>query len=392
MSKVNRIYCFSFLSLIILLLVGSCTSNSHKAYLAEKPNVYQQSIANKKLLFVSNQDGDREIFITNLNGENLKQLTHNRRDDYDASWSPNSQFILFTSNRNNGDSEVYIMHADGSQQTNLSRSPGYDGQPRWSPDGRTIAFTSDREGDIAIFSMGLDGADVRKLTTDNTASTSYTEPVWSPNGQWIAYRKQNERAKGDLWLVKLSNGQHRQLTNNEKFDDDLPRWSPDSEKLIYQSRRDKEYNIYSYDITSNKEFKLTNLPSADSRPRWSHSGEEIVFLSTRGSTGRTQVFIMKKDGSDQQGLTDNRFQVNDAEWLDDDTGILYVSWQRGNVSNVFLADLKSGEHKVISPAKGYQSQPLLEPAVFLTRSKKLPNHLPLLQNMTQKSHVAIVRQ
>ena len=129
------------------------------------------------------------------------------------------------------------MHADGSQQTNLSRSPGYDGQPRWSPDGRTIAFTSDREGDIAIFSMGLDGADVRKLTTDNTASMSYTEPVWSPNGQWIAYRKQNERAKGDLWLVKLSNGQHRQLTNNEKFDDDLPRWSPDSEKLTYQSRQ-----------------------------------------------------------------------------------------------------------------------------------------------------------
>lgn len=360
MSKKNLSY---FLSTVIVILIASCTP-THYASHSTLNNQPTQLDYVKKILFVSNQDGDREIFITNLKGENLKQLTHNSRDDYDASWSPDGQFILFTSNRDDGNSEVYVMGIDGRQQTNLSVNAGYDGEPSWSPDGKLIAFTSDREGAIEIYTMALDGSEIKKLSPNESKNTSYSQPIWSPDGRWIAYRKQNERAKGDLWLVDLDKNQHRQLTNNEKFDDDLAHWSPDSSKLIYQSRRNKEYNIYLYNVNDNKELKLTNLPSADSRPRWSNQGEEIVFLSTRGPTGRTQIFIMEEDGSQQQGISDNRYQVNDAEWLDDDSGILYVSWQRGGVSNVFLADLKSGKHDVISPADGYQSQPLLEPAVF----------------------------
>jgi TolB protein len=392
MCKTKFRYCSSFLFAVILLSTSSCTNKLYSSHSAKDNLTHRFNNDDRKLLFVSNQDGDREIFLTNLKGENLKQLTHNNRDDYDASWSPDGQFILFTSNRDNGNSEVYIMAVNGSQQKNLSKSPGFDGQAHWSPDGKSIAFTSDRDGAIAIYIMDKDGGDLKKLSIDKSISSIYTQPVWSPNGKYIAYREQNEWAKGDLWLVNLDNNQHTQLTNHEKFDDDLPQWSPDSSKLIYQSRRNKEYNIYLYNVNNNKEFKLTNLPSADSRPRWSKQGEDIVFLSTRGPSGRTQVFIMKEDGSQQQGITDNRFQVNDAEWLDDGTGIIYVSWQRGGVSNVFLADLKSGKQDVISPANGYQSQPLLEPAVFSKQSKQskqLSNHLPSSHDVTRKSNIAL---
>lgn len=346
------------------LLTVSCSNNVNLVSSAKNTNSPKYMNPNRKLLFVSNQDGDREIFITNLKGENLTQLTQNSSDDYDASWSPNGQHILFTSNRDNGNSEVYIMRTDGSQQVNLSKSAGYDGQARWSPDGNSIAFTSDRDGAIGLFIMTpMTGNDIRKLSFEHSKNVGFSQPVWSPNGKWIAYRKQNERAKADLWLVDVDKNKHRQLTNNDKFDDDLPNWSPDSNKLIYQSRRNREYNIYLYNINSNKESKLTNLPSADARPRWSNQGNEIVFLSTRGPSGRTQVFIMNEDGSRQHGITDNRFQVNDAEWLDENR-LIYVSWERGNVSNVFLTNIKSGVHYAVSPANGYQSQPLLEPVVF----------------------------
>lgn len=361
---------------VVIILTVSCANNIVTSNSLTIEKSAQFNSAKKKLLFVSNQDGDREIFLTNLNGENLKQLTFNNRDDYDASWSPNGQMILFTSMRDNGNSEVYIMNADGSHQRNLTKSAGYDGQASWSPDGKQIAFTSDREGQIDLYITNVGGSEIRKLSVENSKTFSYTKPVWSPNGKWIAYRKQNERAKGDIWLFDIGKNKHSQLTSNGKYDDGQPHWSPNSSKLIYQSRRNREYNIYRYDLNTNKEFKLTNLPSADSRPRWSNQGKKIVFLSTRGKSGRTQIFIMKEDGSQQQGITDNRYQVNDAEWLPDDQGVIYVSWQRGRVSNVYKVDLKSGEHGVVSPANGYQSQPLLEPAVFSKDSKQLSNHLP----------------
>ncbi|MDX2368359.1 MAG: DUF5050 domain-containing protein [Colwellia sp.] len=370
MYNTNFRYCFSFLFTVILLSTISCTNKLYTSPSAKENHTPQLNNIDRKLLFVSNQDGDREVFLTNLKGENLKQLTHNNRDDYDASWSPDGQFILFTSNRDGGNSEVYVMAVDGSQQRNLSRSPSYDGQARWSPDGKFIVFNSDRNGSIGLYIMSFDGKNIKQVSKDDM--DGYVFPSWSPNGEWISYSKQDFNGKSNVWIVKADGSEHQQLTNNRKSEEGQVHWSPDSQKLLYHSRRNREYNIYLFDLKSTKEQQLTYLRSADSRPQWSNKGDQIVFLSTRGPVGRTQLFIMKEDGSQLKSLSDGRFQVDDATWLLDDSGLLFVSWQQGRVSNVYSVDVKTGEQIAISPAKGYQSQPLPEPAAlpkFLSLSR-----------------------
>ena len=56
-------------------------------------------------------------------------------------WSPDGRKIAFVSDRD-GNSEIYVMNADGSGQRRLTRNPAYDADPAWSPDGRTIAFVT----------------------------------------------------------------------------------------------------------------------------------------------------------------------------------------------------------------------------------------------------------
>ncbi|MDF2177049.1 DUF5050 domain-containing protein [Aliiglaciecola sp. CAU 1673] len=318
--------------------------------------------SSQRILFVSNQDGNREIYTVLLDGSSLERLTHNTRDDYEASWSPDGKAILFTSNRDNGNSEIYVMNADGSQQTNLSKWKGFDGQPAWSPDGQHIVFVSDRSGPMQLYSINKDGRNLHQLTTDEIQSCD--SPVYSPDGKMLAYRKLNERAKGDLWVLNLSDMRHRQLTNNPGYEDSPPRWSPDGQSLVYDSRRERQYNIYRYDLQTNKESQLTHLHTSDIQPVWSNSGEYISFLSTRGPHGRTQLYIMREDGSDQTSITDGLSQVDNPTWFSDESRMLLVSWQGNWYSNVYVVDLESGALRIVVPAKGYQSQPLPEPVLL----------------------------
>ena len=76
--------------------------------------------------------------------------------------SPDGQHIAFMSQRD-GNWEIYGGNADGSAVARLTTSNGNDGLPAWSPDGRTIAFVSDRGGSWAMWAMNSDGSWQRKL-------------------------------------------------------------------------------------------------------------------------------------------------------------------------------------------------------------------------------------
>ncbi|SEK41411.1 WD40-like Beta Propeller Repeat [Colwellia chukchiensis] len=358
-----------YVFIVAIALVATGCSNSPDVSYSSQQNQYDP--LSTQLLFVSNQDGDREIFLTNFAGDELKQLTYNNRDDYDASWSPDGQHILFTSLRDNGNSEIYTMRVDGSQQRNLSNHAGYDGQARWSPDGQSIVFNSDRHGGIGLYLMSANGEHVKRLSKDEP--DSYVHPAWSPNGKWLSYSKVRPNGKSNIWIVNSDGTIHQQLSTHLKSEEGQVHWSPDSQKLLYHARRNRIYNIYLYDLTANTERQLTDLKAADSRPKWSNKGDKIVFLSTRGPLGRTQLFTMKEDGSQLKSLTDARYQVDDAIWQLDDNALFFVSWQNGQGSNVYWLELSTDKQRAISPAKGYQSQPIPEPAALPKFLSKVRN-------------------
>ena len=89
---------------------------------------------------------------------------------------PAGNRIAFVSNRD-GNFEIYVMDADGSNQTRLTNDPGWDTMPAWSPDGSRLAFGSDRDGNAEIYVMDADGSNQRNLT-NNPAWDG--DPAWSP--------------------------------------------------------------------------------------------------------------------------------------------------------------------------------------------------------------------
>jgi Tol biopolymer transport system component len=129
-----------------------------------------------QIAFVSNRDGNDEIYVMNADGSEVHRLTHNEVDDWWPVWSPDGKQIAFTSGRD-GDYAVYLMKADGTEQRRLTYGEADDWRASWSADGTQLAFQSNPEGQWDIYVINADGTGLRRLTTSGAADQ---HPAWRP--------------------------------------------------------------------------------------------------------------------------------------------------------------------------------------------------------------------
>lgn len=205
--------------------------------------------------------------------------------------------LAFVSERD-GNREIYVMNADGGEQTNLTRNPAADTQPDWSPDGTRIAFVSDRGNYQEIYVMGADGSQPVRLS-----SHEYEEwaPDWSPDGQRIVFSCGDTMGGRNLWVMNADGSGRQALTKGSDFHDS-PRWSPDGKYIVYalRYRNDGHSNqqIYVMNADGSGVTRLTTGSSTDYAPIWSPDGSKILFNSY-AIEGAYELHVMNADGSDR---------------------------------------------------------------------------------------------
>src|SRR5215475_2831153 len=95
-----------------------------------------------------------EIFLAKADGSEAKPFLPNPAEDWNASFSRDGQWIIFTSARD-GSADIYRAHPDGSGLERLTDDPAFDDQGTLSPDGRKLAFVSTRSGHTDIWTLDL---------------------------------------------------------------------------------------------------------------------------------------------------------------------------------------------------------------------------------------------
>ncbi len=196
------------------------------------------------IAFVSMRTGVGHIYKIDINGKNLQRLT-NQGDNSSPAWSPDGQSIAFSST-GNGRFGIYVMDADGKQPRqiiNLLPGGGLPYSPTWSPDGKQIACTvsfpnfaanvviDDHDGS-GIYIMDTDGQNARRVSP--LGPRSYN-PTWSPDGKWIAYQAyeadanplENLNAVQHIFIVSVEGGESRQITQHPG-QNACPAWVPES--------------------------------------------------------------------------------------------------------------------------------------------------------------------
>ncbi|HIP71261.1 MAG TPA: DUF5050 domain-containing protein [Anaerolineae bacterium] len=232
----------------------------------------------QRIAYVSYVDENFEIYIMGADGKQQTRLTNNTAFDAQISWSPNGEFIVFVSGRDSND-EIYVMKADGSQQTRITNHPAIDGSPAWSFDGEYIVFSSTRDNredvvfvNSALYMMKADGSQLVSLTDSLSSNTS---PVWSPDGKYIAFVSDRDSLRGrvpKIYLMEMSTREITRLT-----DDDMaaypvshefaPAWSPDGQYLAF-TLDDGVPQIYAVHLQSGQMFQLTDGNARNYLPHW----------------------------------------------------------------------------------------------------------------------------
>ena len=202
-----------------------------------------------------------QIHVANVNGTSVRLLTTRARNA-SPRWSPDGTKILFWSDRD-GNKEVYVMNADGSAPTNLTNDAAEDLEATWSPDGTRIAFRSVRTGSGDIYVMKADGSEVTRLTTEAGQDAN---PRWSPDGTRIAF--DGDRGRNfDVFVINADGSGLVNLTNHSALDS-APTWSPDGRMITFHSHRDGNSEVYVMNADGTGLRNITNAASNEGDAVW----------------------------------------------------------------------------------------------------------------------------
>jgi Tol biopolymer transport system component len=226
----------------------------------------------QKIAFVSRRDGNREIYVMDSDGQNLANVTRHPADDWTPAWSPDSSRLAFSSFRT-GSWEIFVMEAAClSQPESCPDSLGQttaDGNgnlsPVWSSDGSHFAFNSKANGNWDIYTMAIDGSDIRQVTTDPANDLA---PAWSPDDSQIAFES-NRDNNVEIYVVSANGGVAQNVTNFPLANDHGPTWSPDGQQLVFYSNREGNWDIFTTTLNGQTVINLTQTPTRDEQtPAW----------------------------------------------------------------------------------------------------------------------------
>jgi hypothetical protein len=130
-------------------------------------------------------------------GKDWVRLTDSPGADGLPSFSPDGRRIVYVSDRD-GNHDLWIVDADGKNARRLTDAPGLDTMPAWSPDGKTIAFTSDRDGKQGIYLVDADGSDFRRLSPEGAFDAW---PAWNRDGTRLVFQSMRD---GDFEIYAMA--------------------------------------------------------------------------------------------------------------------------------------------------------------------------------------------
>lgn len=197
-----------------------------------------------QIAFVSNVDGDDELFLYNIRTKEIEKLTNNKAQDFAPSFSPDGKEIVFVSNMHDPYKwEIYKLDVANKRIKRLTNNKYWDGFAKFSADGQYIVFSSKRNGTEDIYIMNSNGGGESVLYE---TSADNNDPQLLGD---LLYFKTNIDGEWEIYRYHLKDKKLLRLTNNDRPDWN-PRVSMDGTKMLVARKMKRWWSLYFMNLQS----------------------------------------------------------------------------------------------------------------------------------------------
>lgn len=303
------------------------------------------------IVFVSNRDGQKSLYLTNADGIEPIRLTSGAEDSTPV-LSPDRTRVAYASTINDN-TDIYILDLNTRGVTRVTTAPERDTAPSWSPNGQQLVFESFRDGNIEIYVTNVDGSNETRLTNDPAGDTN---PVWSPVNNEIAFMS-SRYGNSDILLI-TPNGQLNTLTSNVAADS-APAWSPDGNFVAYKTV--VSGNLYNLCIIARDGMNQTCIsqtPAEFGTPVWSPDGRWLAIHVGQGSGIANIIAYNIVDGNILQISAPGVNARGTPSWSPDGVHMVFQGQAEGEDMNLFIVTLPNMQFSPITNIATYNGEPI----------------------------------
>jgi serine/threonine protein kinase/Tol biopolymer transport system component len=258
----------------------------------------------RSVAFVSNRDGQWDVYVGLVTGGGLVRLTNDPHIETRPRWSPDGTKLLFSRLNESGLQDIWV-------------TPAFPGTPRriipngfaaaWSPDGRRIAYSSAN----LIWICDADGANSKAVTTAEPPPIFHDQPAFAHDGRFLAFIRRRLGPRSEVAVADLQTGAVRSLTSDEALALS-PAWSPDDRSIYFSSSRGGTMNIWRLTVATSEIVQITAGPGDDVEIDHSAAGTRLVFSSYRANTNLAEISLDPATLGQRKWLTKDQVRSETA--------------------------------------------------------------------------------
>ena len=279
-------------------------SNEIMRFFTGQPGVFGSQIA-----FTGKVGRFKELFVMDMDGSNVRQLTNDRGLAMSSSWNPAGNLLVYTSYRTRVP-DLFIIDVYSRHLKQITSGGGLEIGGKFSRDGTQIlaSRTVGRESDIAL--MNLNGGVLRRITS--SMGVIDVSPDWSPDYSQIAFCS-NRGGGPQIYTMNADGSNIKRISFVASNYCTSPKWSPKGDRIAFVCRADAGFQVFVSNPDGSDALQLTSYGDNED-PSWSPDGRFLAFGTTFGRGAVSNIAVMTSDGGNIQQLTFGKSGDSEPSW------------------------------------------------------------------------------
>lgn len=262
-----------------------------------------------QIAFSSKVGRFKELFVMDMDGSNIRQLTNDRSLSISSSWDPSGKKLVFTSFRGR-QPDLFVMDVASRSVKRVTNNNGLDIGAKFTADGNSVIASISPNQNSQLAQLSLDGRITKQLTPASRGID--VSPEFSPDFSKIVFC--SDRAGGpQIYVMGADGSGPKRISFVRSNYCTSPSWSPKGDKLAFVCRGDGGFQIFVSDVDGNNARQLTTGGDNED-PTWSPDGRYIAFSSTQGPGAGTSINLIREDGSNFKEITSSRLGDGEPSW------------------------------------------------------------------------------